>query len=122
MRWYLNVLSFGDEEAQTLGIDTNKVRLIIILFSTLLTASSVAVCGTIGWVGLVIPHLTRTIAGPNYKILMPFSFFMGGAFLLIVDTISRTIFSIEVPLGIITSLIGAPFYLWLLARSRRGWK
>lgn len=122
MRWYLNVLSFGDEEAQTLGIDTNKIRLIIILFSTLLTASSVAVCGTIGWIGLVIPHLARTLAGPNYKILMPFSFFMGGAFLLIVDTISRTIFSIEVPLGIITSLIGAPFYLWLLAKSRRGWK
>lgn len=122
MRWNLNVLSFGDEEAQTLGIDTNKVRLIIVFFSTLLTASSVAVCGTIGWIGLVIPHLARNIAGPNYKELLPFSFFMGGAFLLIVDTISRTIFSIELPLGIITSLIGAPFYLWLLAKSRRGWK
>lgn len=122
MRWNLNVLSFGDEEAQTLGIDTNKIRLVIILFSTLLTASAVAVCGTIGWVGLVIPHLSRNIAGPNYKVLLPSSFFMGGAFLLIVDTISRTIFSIDVPLGIITSLIGAPFYLWLLARSRRGWK
>lgn len=122
MRWNLNVLSFGDEEAQTLGLDTKRVRLIIILFSTLLTASSVAVCGTIGWIGLVIPHLARNIAGPNYKVLLPYSFFMGGAFLLIVDTISRTIFSIEVPLGIITSLIGAPFYLWLLARSRRGWK
>jgi len=122
MRWNLNVLSFGDEEAQTLGIDTTKVRLTVIFFSTLLTASSVAVCGTVGWIGLVIPHLARNIAGPNYKVLLPTSFFMGGAFLLIVDTISRTIFSIEVPLGIITSLIGAPFYLWLLARSRRGWK
>ena len=122
MRWNLNVLSFGDEEAQTLGIDTNKIRLSVILFSTLLTASSVAISGTIGWVGLVIPHLARLMVGPNYKFLLPYSFFMGGSFLLIVDTISRTLFSIEVPLGIITSLIGAPFYLWLLGRSRRGWK
>ncbi|MFA9423253.1 MAG: FecCD family ABC transporter permease [Sedimentibacter sp.] len=122
MRWKLNVLSFGDEEAQTLGIETKKTRFGIIVFSTLLTASSVAICGVIGWVGLVVPHLARNIVGPNYKILLPASFFMGASFLLIVDTMARTLFFIEIPLGIITSLIGAPFYIWLLARSRRGWK
>lgn len=119
MRWNLNVLSFGDEEAQSLGIDTFKTRCLIIFFSTLLTASSVAVCGVIGWIGLVVPHITRNIVGPNYNSLLPSSFFLGGLFLLIVDTFTRTVFPIEVPLGIITSLIGAPFYIWLLAKSRR---
>lgn len=119
MRWSLNVLSFGDEEAQTMGINTTVTRLVIIFFSTLLTSSSVAVCGAIGWVGLVVPNLVRFLIGPDYRMLIPVSFIAGGSFLLIVDTIARTFFTVEIPLGIIISLIGGPFYVWLLARSTR---
>lgn len=119
MRWNLNVLTFGDEEAQTLGVNTRKIRLFVILFSTLLTGSSVAITGAIGWVGLIVPHLARMLVGPDYRRLLPASFFLGAAFLLAVDTISRVLFPAEVPLGVLTSLIGAPFYIHLLTRSRR---
>ena len=119
IRWNLNVLSFSDDEAKTLGIDTNRVRLIIIFFSTLMTAASVSISGVIGWIGLVIPNLTRIMFGPDYRTLLPASFLIGGTYLLIIDTIARTLFPVEIPLGIITSLIGAPFYIWLLARAGR---
>lgn len=121
LRWKLNVLSFGEEEAKALGVDTTKIRLIIIFCSTLLTAVSVCVCGMIGWVGLVIPHLTRMIVGPNYKVLLPASFLIGSTFLLLVDDLARTVFPLEIPLGILTSVIGAPFFIYLLLKGRRGW-
>lgn len=119
MRWNLNVLSFNDDEAKTLGINTRKIRLIIIFFATLMTSAAVAVSGVIGWIGLVIPNLTRMVLGPDYRTLLPVSFFVGAIYLLIIDTMARTLFPVEIPLGIITSLIGAPFYLWLLARGGR---
>ncbi len=122
MRWNLNVLTFGDDEAQTLGVNTRRTRLFVILFSTLLTGSSVAITGVIGWVGLIVPHLARMLVGPGYQRLLPASFFIGAAFLLAVDTISRVLFPVEVPLGVLTSLIGAPFYIYLLARPRRSYK
>lgn len=121
LRWQLNVLSFGDEEAQTLGVDTQKTRLIVIICSTLITAASVAVSGVIGWVGLVVPHMARTLVGPNNQTLIPASFLLGGSFLLLVDTIARVILPMEIPLGILTSLIGAPFFVGILF-MRRGWR
>lgn len=119
IRWKLNVLSFGEEEAQGMGIDTSKIRILTIFCSTLLTASAVSIGGMIGWIGLIIPHIARLIVGPNYKTLLPASALIGGTFLLIVDDIARCLFSVEIPIGILTSIIGAPFFLYLLFKERR---
>ncbi|WP_297425427.1 iron ABC transporter permease [Clostridium sp.] len=119
IRWKLNVLSFGEEEAQGMGIDTSKIRIVTIFCSTLLTASAVSIGGMIGWIGLIIPHIARLIVGPNYKVLLPASALIGGIFLLIVDDIARCLFSVEIPIGILTSIIGAPFFLYLLFKERR---
>jgi iron complex transport system permease protein len=121
LRWQLNAMAFGDEEAKSMGLNTGKLRKIYIVSATLLTAASVAVCGMIGWIGLVIPHLTRMLVGPNYKFLMPASFLIGGIFLLIVDNLARAIFTVEIPLGILTSIIGAPFFVYLLIKRKKGW-
>lgn len=121
LRWKLNVLSFGDEEAMALGIDTKKLRLIVIIASTLMTSASVSICGMVGWVGLIVPHFARMVVGPEYKKLLPATLLMGSTYLLLVDNIARTAVSIEIPLGILTSLIGAPFFIFLLYRTRRGW-
>lgn len=121
LRWKLNILSFGNEEASSLGVDIRKLRAIVIICSTLITAASVSVAGIIGWVGLIIPHLARMIVGPNYKVALPVSVLIGSIYLLIVDDISRGIFTIEIPLGILTALIGAPFFIYLLLKGRKGW-
>lgn len=121
LRWNLNVLSFGDEEARSLGVNTYKLKTIIIICSTLITAASVSIGGIIGWVGLIIPHLARMIVGPNYNVSLPASMFIGSIYLLLVDDIARGIFTTEIPLGILTSLIGAPFFIYLLLKGRRGW-
>ncbi len=121
-RWQLNLLAFGDEEAKSLGVNTDRLRFVVIICATLLTASAVSISGMIGWVGLVIPHFARAITGPNYQRLIPVSILIGGSFLLAVDTIARSLLSMEIPLGILTSLIGAPFFVYLLSRSRRGWR
>lgn len=117
LRWRLNILTFGDEEAKTLGVHTKRLRTVVILCSTLITAASVSVSGMIGWIGLVIPHLARRLVGNNYKALMPATMLMGALFLLIVDDISRTLFTTEIPIGILTSLIGAPFFIYLISRD-----
>ena len=121
IRWKLNILSFPEEEAKTLGVNTDRIRIIVIICSTLLSASIVSYCGIIGWVGLVIPHLTRSLYGPNYKILLPTSFIIGGLYMLLVDDLARCVFPVEVPLGILTSLIGIPFFAYLLINVRKGW-
>lgn len=121
LRWRMNVLVFGEEEARAMGVDTKKLQGIIILGSTLMTAASVSVSGMIGWVGLVIPHLARMIVGPDYRFLMPASILIGGTFLLVVDDIARNLFTMEIPLGILTSLIGAPFFIYLLIHGKKGW-
>ncbi len=121
LRWRLNAMAFGDEEAQSMGLNTRQLRLIFVAASTLLTAACVAIAGMIGWVGLVIPHLSRMIVGPNYKTLLPVSFMVGGIFMLTVDNISRSLFTMEIPLGILTSIIGAPFFVYLLFKRKKGW-
>ncbi len=117
LRWRINLLTLGDEEARTMGVNAGRVRLAVILCSTLITAASVAVSGVIGWVGLVIPHLTRRMVGNNYKRLLPASMLFGALFLLLVDDISRTLLATEIPIGILTSFIGAPFFIYLISRD-----
>lgn len=121
LRWRLNVLVFGDEEASALGMDTQKYRIVVIVCSTLLTASVVSISGQIGWVGLVIPHLSRMMVGPNYRYLLPASFLVGASYLLLVDNIARNLLQVEIPLGILTAIIGAPVFIGLLLRGRKGW-
>lgn len=118
MSWWIDVISMGEKDAKTLGANVSRVRLITICCATLLTAISVCMCGTIGWVGLVIPHFARMFVGPSNTKLIPTSLMLGAIFLLAVDTIARTIAAVEVPLGIITGIVGAPFYAWLLYRQR----
>lgn len=121
LRWRLNVLVFGDEEAISLGINTKKLRFIIIVCATMLTASVVSISGQVGWVGLVIPHFCRMIVGPNYKYLIPASILVGGSYLLLVDNIARNFLVVEIPLGILTAIIGAPVFIFLLLRGRKEW-
>lgn len=121
LRWQINVLAFGEDEARALGANTGTLRWLIICFATLLTAVSVAIAGMVGWVGLVIPHCARMIVGPNYKVLLPASMLIGAIYLMLVDDLARTGYVIEIPLGIVTALVGAPFFLYLLVRGRRGW-
>lgn len=121
LRWRINVLSLGDEEAKALGVETGRLRLVVVAAATLITASVVAISGVIGWVGLVIPHIARMAVGPSFDRLLPTATLLGAGYLLIVDTLARTMARIEVPIGILTAIIGAPFFLWLLARGREGW-
>ena len=118
LRWKLNLLSFGEDEAKAMGIDVSKVRIVCIISATLLTAAVVSIAGTIGWVGLMIPHLVRFISGPNNKTLIPFSLLTGALFMLIVDDFCRTLLAYEIPLGVLTSLIGAPFFIYILFKTR----
>ena len=117
IRWHLNVMTQGEEEAKSLGVNTRVIRLIAISSATLMTSVTVAVAGMIGWVGLVIPHLTRMCLGCDYRKTIPGSIIMGSTFLLLVDTIARSISTIEIPLGILTSFVGAPFFLYLIIRE-----
>ncbi|MDD2249078.1 MAG: iron ABC transporter permease [Methanocorpusculum sp.] len=117
-RYRLNVLSLGEEEAKTLGVDVRNVRRIIIVCATLLTASAVCLAGTIGWVGLVIPHLGRMLVGPDNRKLLPAAVILGAVFMVMIDITARCLTSAELPLSIITGLIGAPFYFYLLIRQR----
>jgi iron complex transport system permease protein len=121
IKWKINILSFGEKEALSLGLDANKMRGIIVFFSTLITAAAVSISGLIGWVGLVIPHLARMLVGPNYKYLFPASVLLGGIYMLAIDDLSRTLFAVEIPLGILTSIIGTPFFIYLLAKGKKGW-
>ena len=114
LRWRINVITMGDDEARTMGVNAHRVRLGIILCSTLVTASAVAVSGMIGWVGLVIPHMMRRIVGSDYRYLIPGSILGGGIFLMVVDNVSRNAFTSGIPIGILTAFIGAPFFLWLI--------
>jgi iron complex transport system permease protein len=121
LRWRINVLSLGDEEARALGVEAGRLRFAVVTAATLMTASVVAISGVIGWVGLVIPHIARMLVGPSFDRLLPTAMLIGAGYLLLVDTIARTMAAIEVPIGILTAIIGAPFFLWLLARGREGW-
>ena len=122
LRWRLDVMSLGEEEATALGIDVRRVRIVIVVAATLMTSAAVAVSGIIGWVGLLVPHLARLIVGPAFARLLPMTIIVGAAYLLAVDTAARTIGAIEIPLGVLTAVVGTPVFLVLLARGRRsGW-
>ena len=114
LRWKMNVITMGDDEAKTMGVHPGRVRLVIVISSTLITASAVAVSGIIGWVGLVIPHIMRRIIGNDYRSLLPACILGGGIFLLVVDNISRSVTASGIPLGILTSFAGAPLFLWMI--------
>jgi iron complex transport system permease protein len=117
LRWRINVLTLGDDEARTMGINSTRLRIIVIICATLVTAASVSVSGMIGWVGLVIPHLSRRLVGNNYKHLMPATMLFGAIFMLLVDDVSRNLLQTEIPLGILTAFIGAPFFVYLITRK-----
>lgn len=117
IRWQINLLTLSEDEAYTMGINIKKTRFIIIICSTLLTAASVAVSGVIGWIGLVIPHLSRKLVGNNYRYLLPVSITLGAIFLLFIDNISRNLYTTEIPIGILTSFVGAPFFIYLITKD-----
>lgn len=119
LRWRINLLSLSDEEASALGVNVTRLRAVLIMAATLATSASVALAGIVGWVGLLVPHLARLWVGPNFSRLLPASMILGAGFLVGADTLARTAVEIELPLGIVTSLLGAPFFLVLLARGRR---
>ncbi|GLR52466.1 iron ABC transporter permease [Shinella yambaruensis] len=121
LRWRMNILTLGDEEAKTLGVDTLKTRIVLIAGATLVTAATVSVTGIVGWIGLVIPHIARMLVGPDFRRLLPAAMMLGAAYLIVVDMLARSIADIEVPLGILTATVGAPFFLWLLIAGKRGW-
>lgn len=118
-RWPLNVMTLGEEEAVSLGVDTRLTRLVAIACATLMTAVSTAAAGMIGWIGLVIPHLVRMMTGCDYRKTIPATLLLGSSFLMAVDTISRIATTSEIPIGILTSFIGAPFFLYLIIREGR---
>ncbi|WP_109394903.1 FecCD family ABC transporter permease [Proteus terrae] len=120
LRWRMNILSLSDEEARALGLNVEVTRLVFILSATLITASAVSIAGIIGWLGLIVPHIARLLVGANFSQQLPVSLLVGAIMLLITDTLARTIANIELPLGILTSAIGAPFFLMLLLRTRKG--
>jgi iron complex transport system permease protein len=121
LRWRVNVLALGDEEAKSLGIHPGKMRTILIVAATLMTAAAVAVSGVIGWIGLIIPHMARLLVGPNFALLLPVSILMGAGYLSLVDMLARSIANNEVPLGILTAFLGAPIFIWILAKGKRDW-
>ena len=118
MSWWINILSLGEQEARSLGANITLLRGTCIICSTVLTAGAVCISGTIGWIGLVIPHFGRMIAGSDNRTLLPATCFIGGIFMLVVDTVTRMIGPAEMPISILTGIIGAPFYAWLLYRQR----
>ncbi|KAA9002554.1 iron ABC transporter permease [Affinibrenneria salicis] len=119
LRWRMNLLSLSDDEARSMGLNVARLRLVIIVSATLMTASAVAIAGIIGWIGLVVPHICRLLTGNNYQRLLPASMGCGALLLLLTDTLARSASDIELPLGILTALIGAPFFLLLLLRGGR---
>src|SRR5436190_18974405 len=121
LRWRMNVMSLPDEEARALGLATGPFRIAIVAAATLVTSASVATSGIIGWVGLVVPHLARALVGPDFPRLIPTAALLGGGYLLLIDTLARTAAPVEIPLGILTAIIGTPFFIWLLAGMQRTW-
>ena len=121
LRWRMNLLTLPDDEARALGVDTAKLRLAVVCAATLMTAASVAISGIIGWIGLLIPHAARMLVGPGFARMLPMTMILGAGFMLGVDTLARTMATIEVPPGVLTAVLGTPMFLWLLAKSKRAW-
>ena len=121
LRWRIDILAMGDEEARALGVEAGRLRRLVIAAATLATAAVVAISGQVGWIGLIVPHAARMLVGPGFARLPPAAMLLGAGYLLLVDTLARSLAAVETPLGILTALIGAPLFLWLLARGRTGW-
>ena len=121
LRWRMNILSLGDDEAQSLGIDPMKTKIVLIITTTLMTAVVVSISGIIGWVGLVIPHAGRLLVGPDHKRLLPVTISLGAAYMLILDDFARALLPGEIPIGVLTGLIGVPILILLLRSRRTGW-
>jgi len=122
IRWRINLLAMGDDEAKALGVNTRQMSQVIIITATIITATAVCISGIIGWVGLVVPHIARMIVGPDYRKILPVSLVIGASYLLIVDDIARTLMAAEIPLGILTAVIGAPVFAYLLRYRNVGWR
>ncbi len=122
LRWRMNLMTLGDEEARALGIDTTRLRALLIAGATLITAASVSITGVIGWIGLLIPHIARMLVGPDFGRLLLASVMLGAGYLVGIDALARSIAAMETPLGILTAALGAPFFLYLLATTRKGWE
>ena len=121
LRWQMNVLPLGEDEARSLGSNIKALRAVTVICATAMTASSVAMCGQVGWVGLLIPHICRMAFGNDHRVLIPASVSLGAAFLVIVDTLARTVSAAEIPISVLTAIIGAPFFIVLMRRSG-GWR
>jgi iron complex transport system permease protein len=119
--WRINLLAMGEEDARSLGVDTVRTRAVIIICATMISAASVSIGGIIGWIGLVIPHIGRILVGPDNKVLLPVAVLIGASYLIAVDTIARTSMETELPIGILTALVGAPIFAYLLRKNRSGW-
>jgi iron complex transport system permease protein len=119
LAWRINLLALPEDEARALGVNTRRLRAVVVAAATLATAASVAVSGIIGWVGLVVPHMARLVVGPEFSRLLPVATIFGAAFMLAIDTVARTLAPIEIPPGILTAVIGTPVFIALLARARR---
>ena len=119
LRWRINLLALPDDEARALGLEVRRMRLIVVIAATLMTAASVAICGIIGWIGLVVPHAVRLLVGAEFSRLLPLAMLIGGTFMLAIDTAGRSIAQIEIPPGVLTAAIGTPIFLWLMAATFR---
>jgi iron complex transport system permease protein len=120
LRWRINLLSMGDEDARTLGVNVEPLRWLVLALVSYIVAAQVAVSGIIGWVGLVVPHIARLLVGPDHRVMMPASLLLGALYLLAIDTVARTATSTEIPLGILTALIGTPVFALVLRQTQRG--
>ncbi|TWB48609.1 iron complex transport system permease protein [Rhizobium sp. ERR 922] len=120
LRWRVNLLSIGDEDARGLGVNVEPLRWLILVLVSCIVAAQVAVSGIIGWVGLVVPHMARMLVGPDHRLVMPASLLIGALYLLVIDTVARTTTSSEIPLGILTALIGTPVFALVLRQTQRG--
>jgi len=121
VKWRINIMTFSEEEAMSMGIETGRLRGIVIIASTVMTASVVSISGVISWVGLVIPHISRMIVGPDYRNSLPASVALGALFMLVIDTVARTAFPAQLPLGILTAIIGTPFFIYLMIKGKKSW-
>jgi iron complex transport system permease protein len=120
LRWRINLLSIGDEDARALGVNVEPLRWLILILVSCIVSAQVAVSGIIGWVGLVVPHMARMLVGPDHRVMMPASLIIGALYLLIIDTVARTATATEIPLGILTALIGTPVFALVLKQTQRG--
>jgi iron complex transport system permease protein len=121
IRWRINLLAMGEEDARALGVDTGRIRLTIIICATMISAAAVSIAGIIGWIGLVIPHIGRLLVGPDNRYLLPVTVLVGASYLVAVDTLARTVIETEIPIGILTAIVGAPIFAYLLRKTRSSW-